>query len=197
MNCIKLLLLSIGFSIASLDAFVHIESLDGDLSDDYTSPTVLNVTLGDNILDGSLLGSELDLDLFRLVVPAGLEITAINLVAASGGGGGSFLGMQTGDQLSSPPSSSFPGFIGYALLPASGVGTNYLPNISPPPPYNFPPFYGASSLVEGTYAGWLNETGASSTYRLSFVAKAVPEPSSLTLIAVFGLFMLSKRQRCI
>ena len=105
------------------------------------------------------------------------------------------MGIQPGSQLSSAPSGSFSDPIGYSLIPASGVGTNYLPTITLAGVNLAPPFFGVNSLAEGSYAGWLNETGPASTYRLNFVATAVPEPSSLSMIALYGMFLLSKRRR--
>jgi len=189
-------LLLMGGMGLSLGAFTYIESIDGDLSDDYLAPTVLNVVVGDNILEGTLDGGTTDLDLFRLYVPVGLKITAIMLESASGGGdGGSFLGMQPGSTLSSAPSNTFGDYIGYGLLSSSSIGTDYLPVITVPTIAALPPFYGAESLESGDYAGWLNETGDSSTYRLNFVAVKVPEPSSLTLLTLSGFFLAQKRRR--
>jgi len=185
-----------GFSFSPLYALSHIEATDGDLSDDYLAPTIINITLGDNILEGGLDGGTTDLDLFRLSVPRGLEISAIILEAASGGGGGgSFLGLQPGSTLSSAPSNNFADFIGYGLIPASSVGTDYLPVITLPAISTLPPFYGAESLEAGDYAGWLNETGDSSTYRLNFVATQVPEPSSISLLTVSCLYLVCRKRR--
>ncbi|MGJ8725443.1 MAG: PEP-CTERM sorting domain-containing protein [Roseibacillus sp.] len=177
--------------------FNYSEATSGDLSDDYLKPTVLVIGDGSNVLEGTLLGNTSDLDMFRLVVPAGLEITGIRVLSFSGGKDASYLLMMPGDQLSSPPSNSFSDAIGYTGISEGSVtsGGNILPVITLPGLTGLPPFFGVSTLQEGNYAGWLNETGAASNYILDFEAQAVPEPSAFTLLAIISSGMLFTRNR--
>lgn len=177
--------------------FNYSESTSGDLSDNYLNPSVLVIETGSNILEGTLLGSSSDLDLFRLIVPAGLEITGIRLLSFTEGENTSFLLMMPGEQLSAPPSNSFSDPIGYTGISSGNVtsGANLLPTITLPGLNGLPPFFGVSSLQEGSYAGWLNETGAPSAYTLEFQAEAIPEPSTSAFIALFLSGLLFTRNR--
>ena len=178
------------------------EAIDGDLSNDYTDPTELVVAAGDNFLRGTLTGGTQDLDLFRLVVPADLEVTGIILVEADGGGAGSFFLLQPGDQLSAPPSNEFNtgvNPIGFSILSPAAMaeGSDILPTILLPGIPSLPPFFGQETLDEGNYAGWLNETGAPSEYVLNFQTRAVavPEPSVGLLFLPAIALLVGQRRR--
>lgn len=177
-----------------LSAATYFESVQGDLSDDYVAPTAIILGTGSNRLVGSLAGGEADLDLFTLQVLAGSSITAINILGYTGGGNGSFLGLQFGSELSQNPTPSDEFFapIGYAIITAADAAAtrNVLGTITVGPP-----FFGAATLPAGTYAGWLNETGAASTYDIEVVVTTVPEPSALMLIAVAGAATAARRRR--
>ena len=178
--------------------FFHDEATSGDLSDNYLSPTQLTVGLGNNILTGSLSGGTNDLDLFELIVPQGLEVTAIRLLDFEGGLAGSFLIMQPGSTLSAPPANDFSDPVGFTILSPGGVGSDLLPTIALPGITSLAPFFGVDTLTEGSYAGWLNETGPSSTYSLQFEASsttAVPEPSAALLASLAALGLCTRRQR--
>jgi len=171
----------------------YVESASNELSDNYLAPTPFTVEAGANTITGTLAGNGGDLDMVQLIVPAGLRVTGLFLEAFSGGNNGSFLMMQPGATLSSPPSSTFADPVGFSILAPTGVGTDLLPSITFPSLPTLAPFYGASALEAGSYAVWLNETGAASSYTLRF--EAVPEPSTglLTIAALAAL--TSRRQR--
>lgn len=179
--------------------FNYDEAISGDLSDAYLTPTPLSVGLGNNILTGSLSGGTNDLDLVELIVPQGLEVTAIRLLAFEGGLNGSFLLMQPGSTLSAPPSNNFNSSanpIGFSILSPGGIGTDILPTITLPGISSLAPFFGAETLGAGSYAIWLNETGPASSYSLQFeVANTIPEPSSSLLTALAVLSLCSLRRR--
>ena len=191
-NTLSLVALS---AASATHAVTYVESVDGDLSGDYIEPTPIALDVGaDNFLIGSLAGGESDLDLFTLAVPDGAALTALHVVEFGGGGNGSFIGLQPGSGLSANPvpSQAFPDAIGYAIIGEldAAVDKDVLDTITASPPFN-----GATSLPAGTYAGWLNETGAGSTYELQFVVTAIPEPQVGLLLSVFGAVALIRRKR--
>ncbi len=170
------------------------EAIDGELSNDFVEPTLVLMDLGSNMLTGELAGGESDVDLFRFSVPMGQQLAAIRILGFTGGGGGSFFGIQSGVELSSSPvpSSSFADPIGYAIISASdaAVDRDILPTVASGPPFN-----GASALSSGNYVVWLNETGQPSTYQIEFVIAAVPEPSLSATLALGLLGCFARRRR--
>lgn len=178
----------------SLSAATYVEAIDGELSNDFIDPTPIAMDLGSNLLTGGLAGGESDIDLFRFSVPLGHHLTAIRILGFTGGGGGSFLGLQSGVELSSSPvpSASFPDPIGYAIISAAdaAVDRDVLSTITSGPPFN-----GVATLPAGNYVGWLNETGLASTYQIEFVIAAVPEPSVPAGLALGLCGLLFGRRR--
>lgn len=177
-----------------LSAATYVEAIDGELSNDFIEPTPVAMDLGSNLLTGGLAGGEIDIDLFRFSVPVGHQLAAIRILGFTGGGGGSFLGIQPGVELSSSPvpSASFPDAIGYAIISAgdAAVDRDVLPTITSGPPFN-----GVAALPAGNYVGWLNETGLASTYQIEFVIAAVPEPAVPASLALGLLGSLARRRR--
>ncbi len=177
-----------------LQAATYAETINGELSNDFVDPTPVAMDLGSNLLTGGLAGGEIDIDLFRFSVPVGHQLAAIRILGFTGGGGGSFLGIQPGVELSSSPvpSASFPDAIGYAIISAgdAAVDRDVLPTITSGPPFN-----GVAALPAGNYVGWLNETGLASTYQIEFVIAAVPEPAVPASLALGLLGSLARRRR--
>ena len=177
-----------------LAAATYVEAIDGELSNDFIEPTPVAMDLGSNLLTGGMSGGESDIDLFRFSVPLGHHLTAIRILGFTGGGGGSFLGLQSGIELSSSPvpSGSFPDPIGYAIISAAdaAVDRNVLSTIT-----SGPPFTGVATLPAGNYVGWLNETGLASSYEIEFVIAAVPEPSVSAGLALGLCGLLLGRRR--
>jgi len=109
--------------------------------------------------------------------------------------------MQPGDQLSEPPSNSNNRAdpVGFSILSPAAMaqGSDLLPTIVLPGVPTLAPFFGQETLDEGTYAGWLNETGPSSDYILNFETRAVtvPEPSSVILLGFAAIGFLGYRCR--
>ncbi len=186
-------------SSATAAPFNYDEAFLGDISNDYLNPTSLVVDAGNNILTGALSGGTNDLDMFRLIVPQGLEVTAIRILEFAGGRSGSYLLMQPGNTLSSAPSndpSTAPGPIGFSILSSGAIGSDVLPVITFASAPSIAPFFGAATLTEGSYAGWLNETGPASTYKLQFeVANTIPEPSTSLLAGLAAIALCGLRRR--
>lgn len=172
-------------------AVTYLESEDGDLSDDYLEPTAIVLGAGSNILEGSLDGFGGDVDLFTLSVLDGQAITAIRILEFSGGGAGSFLGLQPGMQLSADPAlnNDFPDPIGFALIgPGDAANDEDVLDTM----VVGPPFFFADELASGSYAGWLNELEGPSSYRIAF--EVAPEPD-LALLLMVALVPLLRRGR--
>ncbi|MGJ8724079.1 MAG: PEP-CTERM sorting domain-containing protein [Roseibacillus sp.] len=168
---------SLALSTFVLGVSLYDETIDGDFSNDYLNPTSLNLKTGSNQISGSLFGASIDVDLFTFRLGPGEALSAIRVLEFSTFGiGGSFLGMQSGTQLSANPAlgNAFPDAVGGRVFTAAdaAVDRDILPFV-----VMFPPFNSVNPLPEGDYVVWLNETGQPTQYTLDFVV--VPEPSSL------------------
>lgn len=185
-----------------------------DLSDDILLPSIFNIGNGTSSfsLTNSVFESDLstgvtgnstgDIDFFNVVVAEGYQLDAVNLTSFDGGGQ-AFIGFAE-NQLggNSALAAEQPAFVasalGFTLVDgtetslfsdlAAGIGTN-APGIGFDP--NVP-------LEAGTYAFVFQNTGPNlNNYGLEFVgsAVAVPEPSSVGLLAFCGLALLRKRRK--
>lgn len=186
--------------LSSFTHAIHIEALNGDLSNDPLAPTALNFVDGSNTVAGSVnsldgvggAGSDTR-DFFTFTIDPGFQLTEINLfgftagntgfaliddVAASaipnGGTAGSFLGGSHVDDT----------LLGGGLLGANiandvaGAGVGF----------TFP-------LDAGDYTFLIQETGrTTSDYHLSFEVSAVPLPAAAWLFVsgLMGLFGLKR-----
>lgn len=180
-------------------ALVYSEDLNGDFSNNYLNPTPVVLGAGDNVLEGALTGFSLDMDLFTVTVPDGLFLSALRVTAFLGGAAGSFMGVQPRAVLDTSPSdyiqsgmgASIPvGDLNYVLIGSLDASTNrdVLPQLVVGAPLN-----GTSPLPAGPYAFWLNETGAGSTYTLTF--EVVPEPGTGGLLCGGFLAAVGRRRR--
>lgn len=176
---------------ATAAVFVHVESLHGDLSDNYLIPTLLTPGAGSSTLKGTVVDG--DRDLFTLVVAAGLRLDSIKLLSYTTDSENpenlSYLMSQPGAILSSPPSNDFADPIGYVGFGAWAVGRNVMRNITVGPPYDY-----AATLGSGTYAFWINETGPTSGYEFQFNVTAVPEASALLGILLSAPICFRRRR---
>ncbi len=161
-----------------------IESSNGDISGNRLSPSLLNITLGNNQVTGTF-GSG-DLDYLRIDIPAGLQISAINVTSYSGGSV-SFVGLQSGTTFSIDPNTASPAaLLGYFLFGNGNLNTNILPAIAA----GFGAIGFTPPLNPGSFTLWLQETGGTTGYGLNLIA--VPTPGSA---AVLGLGVLTLRRR--
>lgn len=176
--------------LAQAQHLLWVESSDGDLSSNYLMPTSLTLLEGDNLLTATF--NSTDRDLFTITVPSGMVMDGLWMggYAHSNANNVSFLGMQVGNTLSAPPSSTFPDEIGYTLFGAWALdGTNLLPIITSYPVLPDP-------LPAGNYAFWLNETTANAaTTTLRFHATAIPEVSTSLLAMLGGIGCVMRRKR--
>jgi len=180
-------------------ALMHIEEVNGELSDDYQNPTVFNLTEGSNQISGTLLGSGFDQDFFTLNVAAGLEITEFNIISyfSNTANNGSFVGVQPGSTLSHSPAEIQADdqiAINFLLFSSALVDdTDDPPILSRLTVGN--PLGGVDTLTEGSYAFWLNETGDGSEWTLEFVVESVPEPSTISFLTLCSAVFLMCRKR--
>lgn len=167
---------------------VHDESVDGDLSGAFASPTALNFSVGDNTIIGDIgtngnggATNGNDADYFTIVVEAGETLDSINVDSRSGAGqsffaytaGSAFTGQGGGDIDGSVLFSNSSGEVLDDLLGAPG------------------------SLGPGSYSFWIQETATGVVdYQFTFrVTSAVPEPSTLGVLGLMLIGTTARRRR--
>jgi hypothetical protein len=168
------------------------ESVNGDLSSDGLSPTVLSVVLGTNTVSGKMgdEGLGLDRDYFSFTVPNGAVLSKLVINPGTQVAGGvSFFAVQTGPQLTVDPTGGSPaGLLGYSHYGATDVGTNFLPKII---------FTAGGTLPSGQYSFWVQDnSGGIATYNFDFVITAVPEPAAAWLFGFLpAVFFCARRKQ--
>jgi len=167
---------------------------------DWQTPEPVMVQEGSNPLSGTLEQDGFCPDYYTLIVPEGLHITELNVLAYETvpGNNGSFLGIQPGQTLTvspffleNPPVGSSPIPINNILINDSQIGMGgLLGTLTVGAPLNGTPTLGA-----GNYALWLNETSTGAIYEIDFVATPVPEPSVPTLLILAASLARFRRRR--
>ena len=165
---------------------IYDESISGDLSGTFASPTPLVLSAGNNTIigevgnngnTGATNGS--DADYFSFTLNDGLSLESIQVDSYSsspGSSGGSFAGYVEGSSFSGQGGGDIDGFVIFN----AGSG-EILDDLS------------GGSLNAGTYAFWFQETSPNTvSYQLTF--NVVPEPSTATLSAM-GICALVLRRR--
>ncbi len=177
-------------SLASADT-VWDESIDGDLSGDFSAPDPLVFLTGSNTIIGSTgangntgatNGSDADYLTFSL--GAGQQLTALTIDSYTFTGadpGVSFLGYVAGTAFTG---QDFPDIDGSAVF-AAGFGDVL--------------GQGIGQLGPGNYSFWLQETSDSIVdYQFTFQVSgpgAIPEPSGAFLLTIVALGYVSRRNR--
>jgi hypothetical protein len=174
-------------------AFVYDEAVDGDLSGDGLSPTVLVAGEGTNILVGSTVAGDLDYLTFN--VGAGLTLDAIILAAFDSDDDLAFMAIQSGPQFTEPPAGTDPAnLLGWLHMEQSFVGTDILDDMGQGEgAIGFTP-----PLGSGDYSFWIQQTDIDAlNYELHFMISGgapIPVPAALPLLGS-GLLMLSGYSR--
>jgi hypothetical protein len=170
------------------------EAVNGDLSGAGLTPSFVAFVAGGNQLLGttgrSVAGGPIDLDYLHFSVPAGHVLQSLWVLPGTTTiGGGSFVGLQAGPQLTLPPSTfSAAGLLGWTLFGPDEIG-NDLFDIMSVPANDSSGF--AVPLPAGDYSLWVQETGVGSvSYGLEFVVVEVPEAAS-ALAMLGGLALLA------
>lgn len=171
-------------------AVVYDESSNGDLSNSGTSPTVIQVALGHNLISGSTgFGADgIDRDYFSITVPSGTALSSLTVLpGTSVGGDVSFIGVQVGAQVTVPPdASTASGLLGWMHYGPGNVNRDILPRIGRGD--------GATGftgpLLPGTYSFWVQDfNSATYNFDLALTAAAVPEPDMCVALGI-GLVLL-------
>jgi hypothetical protein len=151
------------------------EAVNGEFSDNWLTPTLVPLNLGNNIITASTNSS--NRDYFRIVLPAGQRLSQIVLQTYTNATNLSFLGMQNGTTFVDPSMATAGVLNGYTHFGTAMLSTDILDDMGstarPQPPIGFTP-----PLPAGSYAFWANETAAStSNYSFNFIVTAVPPPA--------------------
>jgi len=173
------------------------EGASGDLSNSGASPTIISLIIGDNIISGTSgknSAGVIDRDYFTFTLASNQILTAINVLPGTVPIGLSFIGVQSGNQVTvSPAGPTAAGLLGWAHYSAADVGTDILDNMSVAA-------NGSSGfsipLGPGTYAFWVQEASpGTATYSFDFVVSTVPEPSTWAMMLIgFGAAAIALRR---
>jgi hypothetical protein len=179
------------FSPTGANGASYNESVNGDLSNAGATPTNIALSAGSNTLVASIAAGG-DLDYFHISLPAGGQLTKLNVINYNSSSFQSFLGMQAGSTFTAPPSTGDPSTqLGYIHINDFHEGTDILPAMGTA--------FGAQGFVPpltgSDYTFWAQEAGGvAADYSLEFVV-AVPEPGTVALLALGGLGLLSRRRK--
>ena len=173
------------FSSTAIAQLTYDESVDGDLSGAFATPTALNFGVGLNSITGDIGSSNSggatngsDADYFWFTLGAGETVDSIS-VTRSGPGTQSFIGYLNGNSFGGQTAGDLDVNTlfqdGETLLPGD---------------------LSATPLAAGDHAFWLQEIAGATDYSISFnVTSAVPEPASAIALVGLGLIGLVRRFR--
>lgn len=169
------------------------ESIDGDLSGDYQSPTALTPTgVNNQVLYSSVSA---DREYFTFDVGEGEILSTIIVDNWTSADDKSFLAVVAGNAFPTPPTSPGPNpavILGYYHFGVADVGLDILQTMGAGPgSQGF-----SSPLGAGTYTFWAQETGQNvAAATLNFViTPTIPEPTTGILMAGgWAMVMLGRR----
>jgi hypothetical protein len=171
---------------------IYVESVNGDLSNDPLSPTLLVASLGLNSITGTTVtpgpgAAGRDFDYFTLTVPTGLQLDSV-VLSNYFGANLTFFGMMAGTPFTvlptDPPLTIPPKLLGWVHMTPGLIGSDLFPTMSsqtiPAPVIGF-----TAPLPAGAYSFWIQEAGADlANYSLAFNVSSVPESSTLALTSL-------------
>ena len=146
---------------------VYDENIDGDLSDDQSVPTAINLSEGANLISATSVAG--DLEYFTTSIPNGMQLDAVYLTAYESTDNKAFLAVQSGNKFTEPPTgTNVANLLGYSHFGPSlnHVGTDILDDLGTGD--------GAigftAPLPNGDYTFWSQQTGAAeTTYTFNFL----------------------------
>ncbi|MEN1678629.1 MAG: PEP-CTERM sorting domain-containing protein [Planctomycetota bacterium] len=193
------LLATVGATSAAA-GIVWDEAVDGELSGDGATPTLLIVAEGENVWRGEVgvldppgTGQPFDTDLVTFTVPDGLFLTSLRLNQydeQASVANGSFLAIAAGDSVSIGFGSVH---LANALVDSLGEVLDDLELGSAFPPPAAISTGLTAPLPPGDYVVWMSEVDGPVTYEL-VATLAVPEPTALGGIA-FALIAAALRSQ--
>lgn len=186
LRSIALLASAFLYGAAAHGSVIYNEAISGDLSNSGLTPTQLFVSLGLNDVLGSTGKSAagvIDRDYFTFTVPQGLELTGITVLSGTqtlGPLGESFIGMESGPELTVNPATATDatGLLGWDHYGLDNIGVNLLPQmgISSMNSIGF-----SGPLPAGAYSFWVQEASVGSVnYDIEFTV--APEPATWTML---------------
>lgn len=201
---ISIAILAVNSAVSLQASTLYNEAVQGDFSNSGLTPTPMTAAVGSNQIFGTTgrNANGTDRDYLTITVPAGLQLVAITeLAGTSVGGVVSFIGIQTGNQVTvSPNAVDATGLLGWAHYGAATTGTNLFPIMSVPT-------QGSSGftppLSAGNYSIWIQDFNTGNfPYSFDFVlapaASAVPEPRSYAMMlagfSVLGILCQRRRR---
>lgn len=192
------LMLNLALTISAARAAVaHDEEVNGDLSGDYAAPTVLLLSPGSNIIAATsgVFDTGEDIEYVNVKIPAGHQLSQLQLLMYEGRDLTAFIGVQTGDAFTFPADEAFShinDMIGWSHIgpgAGTGVGSDLLPPLGENGSGFVPPLTGSS------YTFWLQQTGQPIDWQMDFIVEPIPEPASCLLLATALVFAGSWRGR--
>lgn len=175
------------------------EAVSGDFSNIGTSPTPVTLLPGANLIRGTTgrISGVVDRDYFSFTLPAGWQLDTLTVLPGStfpGGSGLSFIGVQSGTQVTvNPTGGSAEGLLGWMHFGENHIGEDILQIMGFGPGASG--FFGP--LPAGSYAFWIQDTvNGTATYELAFGVSVVPEPAAgWMLLAGIGVLAGAGRLR--
>jgi len=166
------------------------EAVDGDISGDRFNPDTATLSLGSNIVRGSMTSD--DLEYLALTVPAGLALSQIVVNEYVSVDPLAFIAVQAGPIFTEDPNNPVVGnLLGYALFGPGfdNVGQDILQSMSTAGGaigFSVP-------LGPGVYTFWIQQTGDPTDYELDFVT--IPTPGGVALLGLAGVMAAGRRRR--
>ena len=149
---------------APVDALLFDEATDGDIVNDPNNPQPLQLVIGENRVNGTVVSP--DLDYLTINVPAGSELSALELTEYVSEDDVSFIAIQAGSVFTElPEGAEAANLLGFVLFGAELAGTDILDDMGTgEDAQGFTP-----PLEAGDYTFWIQEIGdAPAEYYLDF-----------------------------
>lgn len=177
------------------------ETVSGDSSTNFTSPTNISLNYGSNQILGSTgrVAGVVDRDYFTFTLSQYQRLASITVLANTTGDGSgaqtAFISIQSGNTGTNPATAQIPlaaSLLGYYLFGPADIGQDILDNMAASNSAFIAAQGFTAPLNHGTYTVWIQETANPINY--GFNLQVVPEPESLMLMGL-GLAGLAFTKR--